>query len=519
MKIIESLWLRVSVVALLAAIVLTLSPTLAGASDLPSPAPNATSTPVFTYSGILRAYYFGRTNGDTCLTCKVKGSPNSTVFNFGGLLHGQLNLPHSPWSLGVSYFGACPFGANSPGPLNNIGYNPQVDNTIPGYPLSVFGETFVQYKSAGTFGQAGKESLRSSQSPWAHASDTRIEPEAFQGTLLSTNPMPDLTVGAMYMARFKSRITSAFNANTLLTSCDTAFPTGKGPVPGVKGTFTMPGDTCNPQQTSRGFSMFSASYSFGKSGLTAGAYAYQIYDIASMTWLTAQYNFAKQSKADPYVAGHFLAENNSGTSIIGTVHNYTRGGQFGATIAHSLNFIVGYDGEPATAYVVPSSKCKGTLASATGPSPGVVFGGTPDTTNKAVPKGDVVCYGGGIASPYTDPYTSDPLYTTSLTQGMSETRKPGTAVKVQLAWQTGDRRLRLYATDAWYNYSLPGGSGTVGNGDGRAEFDLDGWYYFSRIPSSGPYRGLSLRQRYGDRTFSFAPFEFKSSRTQLEYDF
>ena len=493
--------------------------TLAHANSVPSPAPRATTMPIFAYGGILRAYYFGRTNGDTCLTCKVKGSPNATVFNFGGLLHGQINVPHSPWALGATYFGAYPFGANWPGPLNNIGYNPQVDNTIPGYALSVFGEAYIQYKSPGTFGQSGREILRASQSPWAHASDTRIEPEAFQGTLLSTNPTPDLTIGAMYMPRYKSRVTSAFNANTLLTSCDTAFPTGKGPVPGIKGTFTLPGDTCNPQQTSHGFSMFSASYSFGDSGLTAGAYAYQVYDIVSMTWLTAQYNFAKRSKANPYLGGHFLAENNLGRSLIGAVHNYTGGGQFGATIAHNLNFTAGYDGAPATAYVVPSTKCKGTLASPTGPSPGVIFGGTPDTTNKAVPKGDVVCYGGGIASPYTDPYTSDPLYTTSLTQGMVESRKPGTAVKVQLAWQTNDRRLRLYATDAWYNYSLPGGASGVSNGDGRAEFDLDGWYYFSRVPSSGPYRGLSLRQRYGDRTFSFAPFEFKSSRTQLEYDF
>jgi len=505
--------------ALLAATIFLLEAKPSAANGLPSPAPQATVAPAFAYSGILRAYYFGRTNGDTCLTCKVKGSPNSTVFNLGGLLHGQINIPHSPWSLGATFFGAYPFGANWPGPLNNIGYNPQVDNTIPGYALSVFGEAYAQYKSAGTFGQTGKEILRASQSPWAHASDTRIEPESFQGTLLSTNPTPDLTVGAMYMARFKSRITSAFNANTLLTSCDTAFPTGKGPVPGVKGTFTVPGDTCNPQQTSHGFSMVSASYVFGNSGLAAGAYEYQVYDIVSMTWLTAQYNFAKRSKANPYIAGQFLAENNLGRALIGTVHNYTGGGQFGATIAHNLNFIVGYDGAPATAYVVPSSKCKGTLALPTGPSPGVIFGGTPDTTNAAVPKGYVVCYGGGIASPYTDPYTSDPLYTTSLTQGMIETRKPGTAVKVQLAWQTNDRRLRLYATDAWYDYSLPGGSGSVGNGDSRAEFDLDGWYYFNRVPSSGPYKGLSLRQRYGDRTFIFAPFEFKSSRTQLEYDF
>jgi hypothetical protein len=503
---------------LVAAEVLALCSTQVLASATPTPAPNAT-LPLVTYAGIVRAYYFGRTNGDTCLTCTVRGSPNSTVFNFGGLLHGQINIPHSPWSLGATYLGAYPFGANWPGPLRNIGYNPQVDNTVPGYALSVFGETYLQYKSAGTFGQTGKEILHASQSPWAHASDTRIEPESFQGTLLSTNPTPDFTIGAMYMARFKSRITSAFNASTLLTSCDTAFPTGKGPVPGVKGTFTVPGDTCNPQQTTRGFSMFSASHVFGSSGLTAAAYQYQVYDIVSMSWLAAQYNFAKESKANPYLAGHFLAENNVGQSFIGTVHNYTLGGQFGVTLHHNLNFIVGYDGSPASAYIVSTKSCKGSAATPTGPSPRVIFGGVPDATNKGVPKGDVVCYGGGVASPYTDPYTSDPLYTTSLTQGMIEVRKPGTAFKATLAWQTDNHRLKAYATDAWYNYSLPGASGGVGNGDARAEFDLDATYYFDPVPSSGPYKGLSLRQRYGDRTQPFAPFEFKSSRTQLEYDF
>jgi len=217
---------------LITAILLESPPQLARAAIVPSPGPQATSTPLFTYSGTVRAYYFGRTNGDTCLTCKVRGSPNSTAFNFGGLLHGQVNIPNSPWALGATYFGAYPFGANWPGPLHNVGYNPQVDNTVPGYPLSVFGETYVQYKSAGTFGQTGKDILRASQSPWAHASDTRIEPESFQGTLLTTNPTPDLNLGAMYMARFKSRVTSAFNANTLLTSCDTAFPTGKGQLHG-----------------------------------------------------------------------------------------------------------------------------------------------------------------------------------------------------------------------------------------------------------------------------------------------
>ncbi|MBV8461621.1 MAG: hypothetical protein JO009_12090 [Candidatus Eremiobacteraeota bacterium] len=484
-----------------------------------SPSPAATPTPLFTYWGVVREYYFGRTNGDTCLTCKPKGSPNATAFNNGGELHGQINIPHTPFALGATYFGAYPFGANWPGPLNNIGYNPEVDNTVPGYPISIFGETYLQYKTAGTFFQTGKEVLRASMSPWTPPSDTRVTPESFQGTLISTNPTPDLSIGAMYMARFRSRVTSAFNSNTLLTSCNVANPTGSGPVEGVKGTFTVPGDTCQKQQTTYGFSEFSLGYIFGNSGLVANAYQYEIYNIASMTWLTSQYNFDRHSIFNPFVGGHFLAENNLGTSVIGTVHNYTGGGQIGATVYHNVLLSVAYDGSPATRYVVPLKDCKGTPSAPASPAPGVIFGGVADTSDKNVPTGDVACYGGGLASPYTVGYTSDPLYTTSLTQGMPEVIKPGTGVKAVLAWQTDNRRIRAYASDAWYNYSLPGSIKGVGNGDARAEFDLDAWFFFNPVPTSGPYKGLSLRQRYGDRTQPFAPFEFKSSRTQLEYDF
>jgi hypothetical protein len=486
---------------------------------VPSTTPALTRTPFFTYSGVMREYYFGRTNGDTCLTCTPKGSPNATAFNNGGMLHGQINIPHTPFSLGATYFGAYPLGANWPGPLDNIGYNPEVDNTVPGYSLGTFGETYLQYKTEGTFFQTGKEVLKASQSPWTPPSDTRITPASFQGTLISTSPTPDLSIGGMYMARFRSRVTSAFNSNTLLTSCNTANPTGKGPVEGVKGTFTVPGDGCYKQETTYGFSEFSLGYTFGDSGLVTNAYQYEIYNITSMTWLTAQYNFDKHSKLHPFVGGHFLAENNLGTSVIGTVHNYTSGGQIGATLYHNITLSVGYDGSPATRYVVSVKDCEGTPSSPTSPSPGVIFGGVPDTSDKSVPKGDVVCFGGGLASPYTVGYTSDPLYTTSLTQGMPEVLKPGTAVRAVLAWQSDNHRVRAYASDAWYNYSLKGSAAGVGNGDSRAEFDLDAWFFFNPVPATGPYKGLSFRQRYGDRTQPFAPFEFKSSRTQLEYDF
>ena len=43
---------------------------------------------------------------------------------------------------------------------------------------------------------------------------------------------------------------------------------------------------------------------------------------------------------------------------------------------------------------------------------------------------------GGWASPYTDNYDSDPLFTTSVTQGMADRRAAGSSEKVGLQYTT-----------------------------------------------------------------------------------
>jgi hypothetical protein len=476
--------------------------------------PDATPAPLFTYSGDLRAFYFGRTNGNTCLTCKVKGAPDATAFNSGVLLHGELKVPRSAFSLGVTYFGAYPFGANPSGPLRNAGYNPELDNTLPGYSLSVLGEYYMQYRTAGTLFRTGRQIITT---PWANAADSRVSPEAFQGTSISGNVTPDLNLGAMYIARFRSRVISAFNADTLLTSCNTASSTGKGPIAGVSGSFTVPGDPCNKQQTTSGFSEFSATYSLHHA-VAAGINQYRINDIAEMTWVTAQYTLAS-SPLKPFLAGQFLAEANAGSSLVGTVDAHMAGVQFGTGLIEDLNLTVGYDGSPAVGSVVPVKKCKGTAPSPTAALPGVIFGGVADTTNKSVPPGDVMCYAGGIASPYSDNQATDPLYTTSLTQGLADVHKPGSGLKAALAWQAPDARLRLTVSQAWYDYSLPGADAGISNADNRTEFDADVQYFFGSVSREHPFKGLSIRQRYGDRAQTFSPYDFKYSRTQLEYTF
>jgi hypothetical protein len=482
----------------------------------PTPAPKPTHKPLFTYTGDLRAFYFGRTNGNTCFTCKVVGAPDATAFETAALLHGQLNVPDTPFSLAGTYFGAYAFGANAPGPLNNVGYNPEVDNTLPGYSLSLWGEYYAQYKTPGLLVQSGREVINT---PWANPGDSRLAPEAFQGTLVTANLTPELTLGAMYMARYRSRVISAFNANTLLTSCNTATSTGKGPIEGVSGVFTVPGDPCNHVQTTAGFTNYSAAYTIGKTGFSVTANQYQVIDIENMTWLTAQYAFDRSSMLKPYFAGQYLAESQMGSALIGMVHTHIAGGQFGATVYRNLNLTIGYDGMSPTANIVSSKICKGTASSPVSAKPNVIFGGVADTTDKNVPAGDVLCYSGGIASPYTDSLATDPLYSTSLTQGMADVHKPGNGIKAALAWQGLNSRLHVITSEAWYDYTLPGANGAVQNADYRAEFDFDVQYFFNPVIPGRPYKGLSIRQRYGDRTQTFTPYDFKYSRTQLEYTF
>ena len=143
---------------------------------------------------------------------------------------------------------------------------------------------------------------------------------------------------------------------------------------------------------------------------------------------------------------------------------------------------------------------------------------------------------GGWASPYTDNYDSDPLFTTSVTQGMADRLRRGSSWKVGLHLHDAQHQWVWIGTDAWYNY------GNALGPENTNIWVLDGRYRFSHMPAHGPYRGLSLRDRYISTDafqhvlrsrrdelpvrarrsarpyFGGLPI-FKYNRLQLEYDF
>lgn len=489
-------------------------------SATPAPSPG---NPI-KLSGNVRAFYFTRSNAVTCDTVPHHGPPgatagssgdpcNAAAFNFGGKLHADYQFGKTPWSLGASLFAADPLGSNG----SNPGFNARVDNSLPGYAINVLGEGYLQYKNKYVTAQIGREIINT---PWANASDSRITPVSFQGVWISGSVSPTVTVGAYSMGRFRSRTTSAFYNSTLLTSCNQLSPIQYfDPTTGAAKTPIAGGDPCtlNPlvNTATKGFTMLAVTKKFNPAWV-ANLYQYHIYDVVDITQLDTKYNFMPKSTTNPFVAVQYIAESDTGRALVGSIHAHMFGFQYGESVGKNIDFVAGLNESYQTAYA--TTNCTS--------APGGVFGGVP-ATKPVIPGGPILCYGGGIASPYTDSYATDPLFTTSISQGMADVHKPGTGLKAALTVQTNNRRLKGVFSGAQYYYGLPTALVSVANAvDTRKELNIDVQYFFSPVVSGKPYHGLSIRHRYADRSTYFglgatatSNPDFKYNRTQLEWTF
>ncbi|MDQ2873180.1 MAG: OprD family porin [Candidatus Eremiobacteraeota bacterium] len=439
----------------------------------PAPAPTATPS-AFTYSGTLRAFYFTRSN-----LVQNGANPNRTAFNFGGKLHGDYRFGTTPFSVGASYYGADPFGANG----SNAGFNPRIDNTLPGFSLSTLGEAYLQYKTKTVYVKAGNQNYKS---PWAPDSDSRIKPALYQGADVALGLVKNVTLGLTDVIRFQNRTSSVFDKTTLLTG---------GPIAGGPN---------NPRIETNGFAVASLGYKNG-SAVSATLYDYAFYNIANLVYGEAKFFPSPKSPIKPYVAAQFVHEHQAGQAVVGIIDNTTYGMQVGATFSKNVDLALGYDQSPEK-----TATLNGTCAQAGTSGYFIDAGGTSSCRTYA--PGTFTLYYGGIASPYSDSYATDPLYTTSISQGAADRHSTGRSFKLGGTFQTSDKRVKLILSQAYYDYSNGAGANTT------KEFDADATYFFNKV-TSGTYRGLSLRHRYADRVQPTLPFDFKYNRTQLQYDF
>ncbi|MHB8374800.1 MAG: hypothetical protein ACYDBU_09280 [Vulcanimicrobiaceae bacterium] len=444
-------------------------------------APKTKATPKpFTYSGYFRSYYFTRQNASAGIPV-----PNQAAFNAALSLHGEYRFANSPFSLGATYVYANPLGANG-ACSNAANYTPagscqpaqfsRVDTTLPAFGLSTLGEAYVKYQQHGLFAKVGNQLYNTA---WANASDSRMKPVFFQGAVLGYQLNRDWSVSVSRMIRWENRVSSLFDKSTLLTS-----------------------PTMNPTS---GWTYGDVKYAPKRSGFSAMASVYQFTNIANLFWFDGRFTM-KKSRNKPYLAVQYGSERNAGSALVGQINSNVFGAQIGEKLNRNIALSLGYDNIPWRT---------GTLAGGCPINYFLPSGGSPACAPNA--NGTFTYAYGGLASPYTFGYATDPLFTTSMTQGMADRGSAGMSYKLAAVLTTNNKRFRAILSAARYDYS------NVIALSRAAETDVDFTYFFNTV-RKGPYRGWSLRDRWGARTATNLPFAstlpyFVYNRTQLEYDF
>lgn len=507
---------RFAVHTLLAALALVISAaasahaqTAPAASPTPSPAPSP-----FTYSGYVRSYYFTRQNASSYV--KTNSQFNQASFNTGISLHAAYQFSPN-WSVGGTYLYADPLNgcANPATHLDPTspcyksrkftspagGTNP--DDTLPGFRLSTLYEAFLQYKDPSLALKLGDQLFTT---PWANTSDSRIKPMAFRGGDATYKFSSNWSGELAYMTRFEDRTQSDFLNSDLLAQ-NGSFPDA----PGVGNTGIPKGGVAS----TNGFGY--ARIGYAAANLTANAHYYAFSDIANALWADAKYSWKTYAK--PFVALQGGTESSTGRAIVGKIASQVFGVQAGITPWKNVDLAISYN------YIPQKSDTIALPAGATCSTHDMIggtlqyflpSGGTPNCHTNS--NGTTTVYYGGWASPYTDSYATDPLFTTTISQGMADRRSPGSAVKIAGTFTLFNSRIKFIAAHAWYAY----GNATAGVAPTQ-ETNFDGTYYFNPV-GKGPYHGFSLRHRYAERTQQYTAVYgglplFRYNRTQLEYDF
>jgi hypothetical protein len=404
-------------------------------------------------------------------------NPNRQAENNSAALHAGYAFAHIPISLGATYFGSYAFGLNGANPQ----FNPHVDNTLPGFSESTMLEAYAKYASDGVQATIGNQI---GYKPWLPASDSRLKPVAYQGLDASFKIAPGLSLGVSRFVRWEGRDQSIFDQSTLLTSQPAGNPSF--PIHNTPGSLLV---DVNYKPNAR---------------LSASLENYTFYDIANMIYAYGTYYPMPAARYNPFVMAEYVRERQTGAAYSGTIDNNTIGFKVGGTLAKNVTASIAMDASP-TVYADVSAGSAAAAAS------GFLLpvGGSANVLGLGGGKYRVAY--GGIASPYTFNYATDPLFTSSISQGMADRISAGTAVKIGVTITNNSKQLRGIFSQAYYDYGNAFASYRV------TETDMDATYYF-RKPGSGPYRGLFVRERVADRTQPSAPYDFKYIRSQIEYD-
>ncbi|MDA8389492.1 MAG: OprD family outer membrane porin [Gammaproteobacteria bacterium] len=334
-------------------------------------------------------------------------------------------------------------------PLGSGDANPAlVDATLAGYsPIAVLGQAFLQYRVRHLLVRAGDQLIRT---PWINPGDSRLVPAAYRALVAVSQPLAGLCIEALWLTAFKSRTSNAFTPTDLYNA---------------SGTLNVGGAGGLADRTERGATAFGVVYRDALNRAKAWAYAFT--DLADLVILQERHDFGRHDW-HPFVGGQWIRETADGARYLGAVNATAYGAMLGVA-RRGIEFSVRYNDIPA--------------------HPGAFAGG-------------------GVVSPYTSGYGTDPLYTTTMSQSLVDQQAPGHAVALRLQGLFRRRSVRLGMGYARYG-GAPAG---LAPASGSSAVDFDVAYYFR-----GPLRGLSMRDRVAMIDSVSATDRFIYNRFMFQY--
>ncbi len=370
--------------------------------------------------GLLRVYDFARFYRGTA------APPDQHALAVGGML----DLETRPFferhlRTGVTFWDA----QGIPAFENHAENNTRFDPTLYGLrPIRTLAQAYVAWNARAWRLEIGNQVLAT---PWMGASDSRMVPAAYQGLRLRAR-LDGWGFEIVRITRWKSRTSEGFSSTTLYNITGTAGIEGGTPVAAV-GTRSTPGTLAVGLHSPPG-------------RLRLRLWYYDFDEYAHLVYGTLSGPAPSLSPWRPGWKIQALREWNAGASLLGTpVDVWGGGGELLApTPVAGLGFALGFD------RIAPHA---GTFAS------------------------------GGIVSPYSAGYATDPLYTTSMIAGLVE-KGPGSSVRLALTDRPPGGTTRIIVSWARY-FTAPHLADT-------SETDLDVTWW----PRAEAGR-LSLRNRLG----------------------
>ncbi|MBS0359042.1 MAG: hypothetical protein JSS53_07225 [Proteobacteria bacterium] len=325
----------------------------------------------------------------------------------------------------------------------------RIDPSLPPKAVNVVGQSYLQFRSETLLFRAGNQLINT---PWMNAADSREIPATFTALYGKYSPVKNIDFIFLRAFAFKERISSQFTRTNLYNSSSDGTS-----IPGL-------GSTTD-----------SGALAFGLQGGNpergAKVWYYQFYDFSKLFYVDGTYKFPKNaSSLRWFFSGQALYETADGKDDINRVTGKTVG-------SSALGALVGVE--------TPSAEFS------------VGYNYIPTRVNGF--------NGGGIVSPYTSGYVSDPLYTKSMIAGLVE-KGAGQAFKLTAIFYRLEKQLQIESSFAYY-YTTPHLHNTN-------EFDLDIEYAFK-----GKLKGFYIRNRIGILNGNQVTGTFVFNRVMLQYVF